>query len=427
MNKKEDSHRDNLINKSYLFTSESVTEGHPDKLADQISDAVLDEALAQDPYSRVACEALVSRDLVVVAGEITTRARLDMAQIARRVITEVGYGDETSGFDLSRCHILLSIKKQSEEIARAINNKSRSRSSLEPQQIKGTEVPEHVVCAEDELGAGDQGMMFGYATDETPELMPLPIMLAHRLVMKAAELRKSGEIPWLLPDGKSQVTVRYENDRPVAVERVVLSFQHKKGVGREELCQTLKTEIIEQVIPSSFLSDRTQYLINPSAQFTTGGPAADTGLTGRKIIVDTYGGSCPHGGGSFSGKDPTKVDRSGAYAARYIAKNIVAAGLARRCTVQLSYAIGLAEPTSVLVNTHGTAKVEDKLLKRAVQRIFPLQPGRIIAELNLRRPIYQKTAAYGHFGRELPDFTWEHANQVQVLRSYFEDLKSHSF
>lgn len=424
MNKEKNKQRNHSIRKSCLFTSESVTEGHPDKLADQISDAVLDEALTQDDKSRVACETLVTHNLVVVAGEITTKAKLDIPQIVRRVISEAGYMDKESGFDLSRCRILLSIKKQSKEIAMAVDNKARTRSSIEPQQIKETAQSAPIVCVEDELGAGDQGVMFGYATDETPELMPLPIMLAHKLVMKAAELRKSAAISWLLPDGKSQVTVRYEEDRPVAVERVVFSLQHRKDLSRNELVETLKTEIIEQVIPPDLLSDRTEYLINPSGQFTTGGPAADTGLTGRKIIADTYGGSCLHGGGSFSGKDPTKVDRSGAYAARYIAKNIVAAGLARRCTVQLSYAIGRAEPTSVQVNTHGTGKVEDQLLVEAVEEIFPLKPGRIIKELNLRRPIYRKTAAYGHFGRELPDFSWEHTDQVPALRAYFKNLKS---
>lgn len=409
---------------SYLLTSESVTEGHPDKLADQISDVVLDEALTQDFLSRVACETLVTHNLVVVAGEITTEARLDIPEIVRKVFCQAGYLDKDSGFDLSRCHILLATKKQSEEIAKAVQEESNNGSQMEPGQIKENAKAGHTVYPEDELGAGDQGVMFGYATDETPELMPLPLILAHRLVMKADELRHAGKIPWLRPDGKSQVTVRYEGEKPVAVESVLLSLQHRKGVSHNELIEALKKEIIEKVIPLKLLSSTTEIIINPSGEFTIGGPEADTGLTGRKIIVDTYGGACPHGGGCFSGKDPTKVDRSAAYAARYIAKNIakniVAAGLARRCTVQLSYAIGRSEPTSLTVNTYGTGKVDDREIEEAVGKIFPLTPAKIIQELKLRRPVYSLTSVYGHFGRNLPEFTWEYTDRVEALRLYFK-------
>lgn len=381
---------------SYLFSSESVTEGHPDKVADQISDAVLDEALSQDPEeARVACETLISHGLVVVAGEITTTTRLDIPEIVRRTISEIGYKDSASGFDPENCCIVCDIRKQTHEIAGAVGQPDR------------------------ELGAGDQGHMFGYATNETPELMPLPIMLAHRLVMKSAELRRSRQIPWLLPDGKSQVTVRYEGHRPVAVEKVVLSLQYTESVDETEVRDTVIREIIEQIIPPDLRSPGIEYHVNPSGKFTIGGPAADTGLTGRKIIVDTYGGSCPHGGGCFSGKDPTKIDRSASYAARYIAKNIVAAGLAERCTVQLSYAIGMAEPLSVMIDNDGTGQVDEHELEKAVREIFPLIPGKIIDALELRRPIYKKTAVYGHFGRELPEFTWERCDRVEALMSYF--------
>jgi S-adenosylmethionine synthetase len=405
--------------RSYLFTSESVAEGHPDKIADQISDAVLDEALSQDPLSHVACETLVSHNLVVAAGEITTKAMLNIPEIVRRVISEVGYDEKKSGIDPARCIIVTEIRKQSEEIGQAVGDGKGPDKENPKKPDKNEEDSLNRKEGRDELGAGDQGLMFGYATDETPQLMPLPIMLAQRLVMKAAELRKTSRIPWLLPDGKSQVTVRYEDGRPVTVERVVLSLQHKDGIDKDELEETIKREIIEAVIPSELRSGSIQYFINPSGKFTSGGPAADTGLTGRKIIVDTYGGSCPHGGGCFSGKDPTKVDRSGAYAARYAAKNIVAAGLARRCTVQLSYAIGDPEPTSVMVDTHGTGNVNDSLIEKAVREIFPLKPGQIIKELKLRRPIYRKTAVYGHFGRELPEFTWERRDRIEALRQYF--------
>jgi len=406
MDRKKDKLDFMATHRSYLLAAESVTEGHPDKLADQISDAVLDEALAQDPYSRVACETLVSHNLIVVAGEITTRARLDIPEIVRRVFKKTGYTNQEEGFDLSGWNIVLNIKEQSQEIAQAVGEKSGEISMGRGK----SEV------ADDNIRAGDQGQMFGYATDETPELMPLPLMLAHRLVMKTDELRHAGKIPWLRPDGKSQVTVRYEGEKPVAVESVVLSLQHQKGVRYNELIEALKKEIIEKVIPLELLSSTTEFIINPSGEFITGGPEADTGLTGRKTIVDTYGAACPHGGGCFSGKDPTKVDRSGAYAARYIAKNIVAAGLARRCTVQLSYAIGRSEPTSLTVNTQGTGNIPDREIEEAVRKIFPLTPGRIIRELKLRRPVYSLTSVYGHFGRNLPEFTWEYTDRMKGLR-----------
>jgi len=416
MSETENRREKNQGQRSGLFTSESVAEGHPDKIADQISDAVLDEALSRDRFSRVACETLVSHNLVVVAGEITTGARLDINEIVRRVFREVGFTDKESGFELSRSSIVIDIKEQSREISEAVGEEWSGRRSSQGK----TENNKRRINKDDEIRAGDQGVIFGYATDETPELMPLPIMLAHKLVRKAAELRKTGQIPWLLPDGKSQVTVRYEGEKPVAVKRVLLSLQHKSGLSRKELIKTVKQEIIEKVIAPELLPDSTEFIINPSGQFTSGGPVADTGLTGRKIIVDTYGGSCAHGGGCFSGKDPTKVDRSGAYAARYIAKNIVAAGLARCCTVQISYAIGRAQPTSVMVDTHRTGKVEDTLLEAAVREIFPLKPGDIIRELDLRRPIYRRTAVYGHFGRELPEFTWERCDRAKALESYLK-------
>jgi S-adenosylmethionine synthetase len=396
--------------RSYLFTSESVTEGHPDKLADQISDAVLDEALARDDQSRVACETLVSHNLIVIAGEISSKAHLDFFQIIRKVFEKVGYGSQETGFDLSRCSLMLDLKQQSKEIAQAIEEK--------PGEISIRRGKKEV--ANDEIGAGDQGLMFGYATDETPELMPLPLMLAHRLVMKADELRHAQKISWLCPDGKSQVTVRYEGEKPVAIESVLLSLQHQPHISSETLSQAIKQDIIEKVIPAELLSSKTEIIINPSGQFTTGGPEADTGLTGRKIIVDTYGGACPHGGGCFSGKDPTKVDRSGAYAARYIAKNIVAARLAHRCTVQLSYVISRSQPTSLTVNTHGTGNIPDREIEEAVRKIFPLTPGKIIDELKLQRPIYSLTSVYGHFGRNLPEFTWEQTDRAEALRSYLK-------
>jgi S-adenosylmethionine synthetase len=373
----------------YLFTSESVTEGHPDKIADQISDAVLDAIIGQDPTGRVACESLLTTGLVVVAGEITTSCYVDIPRIARDTIRQVGYTRAKYGFDHETCGVIAAIDEQSSDIAMGV----------------------------DKLGAGDQGLMFGYACTETVELMPLPIMLAHKLVMRLAERRKSGALAYLRPDGKSQVTIRYVDGKPRAVETVVISSQHSPEVTTEEL----RTDIIEQVIiptiPAELLDRRTcVFHVNPTGRFVTGGPMGDTGLTGRKIIVDTYGGSCPHGGGAFSGKDPTKVDRSACYMARHVAKNVVAAGLAERAQVQVAYAIGVADPVSIMVETFGTGKIANSALEALVRRHFDFTPAGIIKYLDLRRPIYQKTAAYGHFGRSEPDFTWERINRVKDLR-----------
>jgi len=383
------------MEKQYLFTSESVSEGHPDKMADQISDAVLDALFKQDPYARVACETLLTENRAVVAGELGTEAKISAEEIVRETVKEIGYSDPSHGFDYKTCRIENLLHRQSANIAEA------------------------VVKKDGEIGAGDQGLMFGYACTETPELMPLPIMLAHRLLEKQAHVRKAGLIPWLRPDAKSQVTIRYNGKRPLSVERVVLSTQHAEGITHKEIEEAVKYYILDVVIPQEFRSKTIEYFINPSGNFFIGGPQGDTGLTGRKIIVDTYGGSCPHGGGAFSGKDPTKVDRSAAYTARYIAKNIVAAGLADRCTVQLAYAIGVIEPQSVMLNLHGDRKVDEHEAEKAVREIFKLTPKGMIDMLNLRRPIYKKTAAYGHFGRELPEFTWEKKDKVAELRRYF--------
>jgi S-adenosylmethionine synthetase len=374
----------------YLFTSESVTEGHPDKIADQISDAVLDACLAQDPYSRVACETLTATGLVVIAGEITTKAYVDFQALVRGTISSIGYNNALYGFDSNTCAVISSINKQSGDIAMGV----------------------------DTGGAGDQGMMFGYACRENAELMPMPIALAHKLTMRLSEIRKHGRLAYLRPDGKSQVTVEYDkNQKPIRVDAVVVSTQHADNVGNEELRADILKHVIQTTIPAELLDEDTKYHINPTGRFVIGGPMGDTGLTGRKIIVDTYGGMGRHGGGAFSGKDPTKVDRSAAYVARYIAKNIVAGGLADRCEVQLAYAIGVADPVSVLVEAFGTHKVNPEIIPDLVRAHFKLTPKGIIDSLNLRRPIYCKTAAYGHFGRNDPDFTWEATDKAAQLAS----------
>ena len=378
-----------MAREEYLFTSESVTEGHPDKIADQISDAVLDAILAQDPTGRVACETLLTTGLVVVAGEITTSCYVDIPKIARETIKAVGYTRAKFGFDYETCAVITAIDEQSGDIAMGV----------------------------DKLGAGDQGLMFGYACTETQELMPLPIMLSHKLVQRLTVVRKSGQFDYLRPDGKSQVSVRYVDGAPVSVETVVISTQHSPDVSLEQIRQDLIEHVVIPTIPEQLLDPkRITYHINPTGRFVTGGPMGDTGLTGRKIIVDTYGGSCPHGGGAFSGKDPTKVDRSACYMARHVAKNIVAAGLAARAQVQVAYAIGVAEPVSIMVETFGTGKVSNARLEEMVRRHFDFTPTGIIKYLDLRRPIYQKTAAYGHFGRSEPEFTWENTNRVKDLR-----------
>jgi len=373
----------------FLFTSESVTEGHPDKISDQISDAVLDAALTADPKARVACETLVTTGLVVVAGEITTEAVLDFSKIARETIRQIGYTSSSYGFDCDTCAVLSALDRQSPDIAMGV----------------------------DTGGAGDQGLMFGYACNETPELMPLPIQLAHQLVRRLSEVRKSGELPYLRPDGKSQVTVEYRDGRPFRVDAVVISSQHADDVTNEQLRSEIQKQVIEHTVSSELLDKDTKYHINPTGRFVTGGPKGDAGVTGRKIIVDTYGGYAPHGGGAFSGKDPTKVDRSAAYMARYIAKNIVAAGLAERCMVQLAYAIGVADPVSVYVNTEGSGRVSDVALSKLVRENFELTPRGIIESLNLRRPIYKATAAYGHFGRNEDGFSWEKTDKAEALRA----------
>jgi S-adenosylmethionine synthetase len=381
--------------KDFVFTSESVSEGHPDKMADLISDAFLDAILAKDPLGKVACETLVTKNVAVIAGEFRTKAKIDPVSIVRETAREIGYDDPLIGFDANTCEVHTYLGQQSADIARGVDQ------------------------ANGEVGAGDQGLMFGYATTETPELMPLPIRLAHRLVQKQAEVRKSGRLPWLRPDAKSQVSIRYKDKRPVAVEKVVLSTQHSRDVENKEIHEGVIAEIIEKVIPAELKSKTIEYLVNPTGRFEIGGPVGDTGLTGRKIIVDTYGGSCPHGGGAFSGKDPTKVDRSAAYTARYIAKNIVAAGLADHCTVQLAYVIGVVEPFSLMVNIHSGGKVSEEAIEKAVREIFQLTPAGMIKMLDLQRPIYKQTAAYGHFGRELPDFTWEKTDKVAELKAHF--------
>ena len=384
----------------YLFTSESVTEGHPDKICDQISDAVLDAILEKDPDGRVACETAVTTGMVLVMGEISTKCYVDIPKIAREVIRDIGYDRAKFGFDCDTCGIITSIDEQSGDIALGVDR------ALEAKEAGITE---------EDNGAGDQGMMFGFACDDTPELMPMPISLAHKLAKRLAQVRKDGTLPYLRPDGKTQVTIEYEDDRPVAVETIVVSNQHSPDVPMEQLRADIKREVIDAIVPKELMRPETKIFINPTGRFVIGGPQGDSGLTGRKIIVDTYGGMGRHGGGAFSGKDPTKVDRSAAYAARYVAKNIVAAKLAKKCEVQLAYAIGVAKPVSINVNTFGTGKVADEVLEQAVEKVFDLRPTAIIRSLDLRRPIYRKLAAYGHMGREDLGVSWEKTDKVDAL------------
>ncbi len=387
-----------------LFSSESVTEGHPDKICDQISDGILDAILAQDPQARVACETAVTTGLVLVMGEISTKCYVDIPKIARETIRAIGYDRAKFGFDCDTCAVLTALDEQSPDIAMGVDVSMEAKNGAEDSELA--------------IGAGDQGMMFGYACDDTPELMPMPISLAHRLTRRLSEVRKKGILPYLRPDGKSQVTVEYdEQDHPVRVDTVVISSQHGEEVKLETLREDIIREVIMPVIPKEMLDENTRFLINPTGRFVIGGPQGDSGLTGRKIIVDTYGGYASHGGGAFSGKDPTKVDRSAAYAARYVAKNIVAAGLARKCEIELAYAIGVAEPVSIHVDTHGTGKIEDEKLAELIQENFDLRPAGIIKELDLRRPIYKQTAAYGHFGRTDLDLPWEHTDMVAKLKA----------
>ncbi len=383
------------MSKNILFTSESVSEGHPDKMADQISDAILDYIIARDPKSRVACETLVSNGFCVVAGELKTSVYVPMQEVVREVVKEIGYTDADYGFDYKSCAVLNGIGEQSADINQGVDR------------------------ADGEIGAGDQGLMFGYACRETPTLMPLPIYLSHRLTEALAKTRKDGTIPYLRPDAKSQVSVRYIDGVPTQVETIVISTQHHPEVAQEQIINDVVKEIIEKNIPAELRADSIRYFVNPTGRFVVGGPQGDAGLTGRKIIVDTYGGSCPHGGGAFSGKDPTKVDRSGAYIARYVAKNLVASGICDKATVQIAYAIGVVEPVSLMVETHGTCKVDESRLEECVRAVFRLTPKGIIDSLDLLRPIYRKTAAYGHFGRELPEFSWEKTDKASEIRSFF--------
>jgi len=379
---------------AFLFTSESVSEGHPDKISDQISDAILDAIIAEDPKARVACETMVKTGMVIVAGEITTSAWVDMEEIVREVVLDIGYDESSKGFDGATCSVLNAIGKQSPDIAQGVD-----RESAQAQ------------------GAGDQGLMFGYATNETEVLMPAPITYSHRLVQRQAEVRKNGTLPWLRPDAKSQVTFNYENNKPVSVNAVVLSSQHSPDISMADLREGVMEEIIKPILPAELLGADTKYHINPTGRFEIGGPMGDCGLTGRKIIVDTYGGSARHGGGAFSGKDPSKVDRSAAYASRYVAKNIVAAGLAERCEIQVSYAIGVAEPTSISVQTFGTGTISDARMTTLIREHFDLTPYGIMAMLDLIKPIYRQTAAYGHFGREDIDLSWEHTDKAEALKA----------
>ena len=395
-----------------LFTSESVSEGHPDKVADQISDAILDAILAKDPNGRVACETTVTTGLVLVVGEITTNAYVDIQSVVRKTILEIGYDKPELGFDGNNCAILVDIDEQSADIAGGVDNSLEVRDNASDTDEL------------DQIGAGDQGLMFGFAINETPELMPLPISLSHKLMKKVADLRKDGTLPWLRPDAKAQVTVEYDDDnQPKRIDTVVISTQTDESVSLDEIKDSMINQVIKEVIPAKYLDENTKYLINPSGRFVIGGPKGDSGLTGRKIIVDTYGGYARHGGGAFSGKDLTKVDRSASYAARYVAKNIVAAGLADRCEIQLAYAIGVAHPVSIMIDTAGTGKVDDDLLVEAVRHTFDLRPAGIIKMLDLRRPIYRQTAAYGHFGRTDVDLPWEHTDKVDDLRKYVEEHK----
>ena len=379
--------------KDYVFTSESVSEGHPDKVADQISDAILDAILEQDPKARVACETLVNTGMVILSGEITTSAWVDMQAIVRKTVKRIGYNHSDMGFDWESCAVITSIDKQSADIAQGVD-----------------ELEDH------EQGAGDQGLMFGYASNETDVLMPAPITYAHRLVKRQAEVRKNGVLPWLRPDAKSQVTFRYENNKPVGIDAIVLSTQHAPEIGQKDLIEAVREEIIKPVLPQEWLNNDTKYFINPTGRFVIGGPVGDCGLTGRKIIVDTYGGMARHGGGAFSGKDPSKVDRSAAYAGRYVAKNIVAAGLADKCEIQISYAIGVSEPTSISIETFGTEKIETARIVELVREFFDLRAKGLVNMLDLLKPIYGKTAAYGHFGREEPEFTWEKTDKATALK-----------
>ena len=380
----------------YLFSSESVSEGHPDKVADQISDAILDAILAEDPKARVACETLVSTGLVVISGEITTSAHINYREIAQDTVRRIGYDNSDIGFDYKSCAILTAINRQSPDIAQGVN------------EGEGIDLDQ---------GAGDQGLMFGYACTETPTLMPFPIFYAHRIMQRQADLRRDGRLPWLRPDAKSQLTVRYVDGKPVAIDTVVVSTQHDADVTHKQIEEAVIEEIIKPVLPADMINDKIRYLINPTGRFVVGGPHGDCGLTGRKIIVDTYGGAAHHGGGAFSGKDPSKVDRSAAYAGRYVAKNIVAAGLADKAEVQVAYAIGVAKPVSLMVNTFGTGKVSDEKIAALVAEHFDLRPKGIVQSLDLLRPIYSKTAAYGHFGREEPEFTWEWTDKAEALRT----------
>ena len=384
-----------------LFTSESVTEGHPDKLCDQVSDAVLDAILEQDPAARVACETFASTGMITVMGEITTESYVDINAIVRKTVMDIGYDAPEKSFNGRTCAVMTAIHDQSPDIAMGVDDALETRGGKD----------------EADIGAGDQGMMFGYACNETPEKMPLPIALSHRLALRLAKVRKDGTLPYLYPDGKTQVTVAYEDDKPVAVDTVVISSQHAADVDQATLREGIIEQVILPVIPHELITDTTRIFVNPTGRFVIGGPAGDTGLTGRKIIVDTYGGYAPHGGGCFSGKDPTKVDRSAAYAARYAAKNVVAAGLADRCQIQLAYAIGVAEPVSILVDTFGTGKADDEAIAKAVRKVFDFRPAAIIRDLDLRRPIYRQTAAYGHFGRTDIDLPWEREDRTEALKA----------